>query len=141
MNEQKYERYSAELLNVAAELQEKKGKDYQSKASIVRQADYYPNGVNSILDIVNAKMLRTRSVLAMMEAGEAVNFESVEDSMFDMINYASFLIAYMHGEIDGQLSDRDIFNRNAGDINDRDERLMPRKFRNVWPGEQDETQR
>lgn len=127
MNEQKYERYSAELLKRAAALQIAKGKDYQSASSTVRQADYYPNGVNSILDIVNAKMLRTRSVLAVMEAGEAVNFESVEDSMFDMINYASFLIAYMQGEIDGQTAGRDIFNRNVTEgVNSI---LIPRKFR------------
>lgn len=129
------DRYSATILSEAAELQRRKGRDYQSKASTVKQADYYPNGVNSILDIVNAKMLRTRSVLAVMEAGEAVNFESVEDSMFDMINYASFLIAYMHGEIDGQLPDRDIFNRNVNQIpddefnNEVNESLVPRKFR------------
>ena len=28
-----------------------------------------------------------------------------------MINYASFLVAYMRGEIDGQTPDKDIFNR------------------------------
>lgn len=124
-----FTRYSARLLNEAGELQERKGKDYQSKASTVRQADYYPNGVNSILDIVNAKMLRTRSVLAMMEAGEIVNFESVEDSMFDMINYCSFLVSYMHGEIDGQTSNRDIFNRNVNLDGSTLQPLIPRKFR------------
>ena len=122
-----FTRYSAKLLAQAGELQERKGKDYQSKASIVKQADYYPNGVNSILDIVNAKMLRTRSVLAMMEANEAINFESVEDSMFDMINYCSFLVAYMHGEIDGQVAGRDIFNRNTFELTAN--ALIPAKFR------------
>lgn len=123
-------RYSAKLLLEAAELQEKKSRDYQSTTSIVRQADYYPNGVNSILDIVNAKVLRTRSVLTTMERGGQPNFESVEDSMFDLINYASFLIAYMHGEIDGQIENRDIFNRNIlVDIDGRNENLIPRKFR------------
>ena len=122
-----FTRYSAKILIDAGELQEKKGRDYQSASSTVRQADYYPNGVNSILDIVNAKMLRTRSVLAMMETGESVNFESVEDSMFDMINYASFLIAYMRGEVDGQVSGRDIFNRNISDV--ISDTLVPTKFR------------
>ena len=51
------------------------------------------------------------SVLETMEQGGKVNFESVEDSAIDMINYASFLVAYMRGEIDGQEAGKDIFNR------------------------------
>ena len=41
----------------------------------------------------------------------APNFESVEDSLKDMINYASFAVAYSRGKIDGQDPNRDFLNR------------------------------
>ena len=46
-----------------------------------------------------------------MENGGKPNYESVEDSAIDLINYASFLVAYMRKEIPGQDKDNDIFNR------------------------------
>ena len=110
-----YTRKSANILLEAAELQERKGQDYQNPLSRVRQADHYPRGVYTILDTINGKMLRMYSVLETMEQGGKVNFESVEDSAIDMINYASFLVAYMRGQIDGQTPDKDIFNRRLQD--------------------------
>jgi hypothetical protein len=106
-----YTRYSAQVLLEAADIQEKKGQDYNNAVSSVQQADYYPRGVTSILDIVNAKYLRMVSVLETMQAGGNVNFESVEDSAIDMINYASFIVAYMRGQVPGQTPGNDIFNR------------------------------
>lgn len=110
-----YTRKSANILLEAAELQERKGQDYNGAHTSVQQADYYPRGVWSILDIVNAKYLRMVSVLEQMEQGGSANFESVEDSAIDMINYASFLVAYMRGEVDGQEVGKDIFNRQKKD--------------------------
>ena len=104
------EKASIKILEEAADLQRKKGEDYNNKVSHIKQADYYPRGVMTILDIIYAKVLRMYSVLETMEAGGKVNFESVEDSGIDLINYASFLVAYMRGEIDGQNKNRDIFN-------------------------------
>ena len=51
------------------------------------------------------------SVLEAQEAGGQPNYESVEDSALDMINYASFVVAYMRGQIPGQDPDKDIFNK------------------------------
>ena len=121
----KFNRPSANILLEAAELQERKGKDYQNPKSRVRQADHYPRGVYSILDTVNGKLLRMYSVLETMEAGDTVNFESVEDSAIDAINYLSFIVAYMRGEIDGQDPTKDIFNRR-GQTNSA---LIPSKFK------------
>lgn len=123
--EKKFSRYSANVLFEAAELQERKGQDYQNPLSRVRQADHYPRGVYTILDTVNGKLLRMYSVLETMEAGGKINFESVEDSAIDAINYLSFIVAYLRGEIDGQTPDKDIFNRR-GQENDQ---LVPTKFR------------
>jgi len=39
------------------------------------------------------------------------NFESLEDTFKDMINYCSFAIAWMREDIDGQSTNRDILNR------------------------------
>ena len=39
------------------------------------------------------------------------NFESVEDSFKDMINYASFAVSFIRGGIDGQDPNRDFLNR------------------------------
>ena len=104
---------SIDVLNVAAELQRKKSNDYQNPKSRIRQADYYPRGFASILDIIHAKVLRMQSVLEAMENDEDYkpNFESLEDSCIDLINYASFGAAYLSGDIDGQDENRDFLNR------------------------------
>jgi len=125
--EKQFTRYSANVLLEAAAIQEKKGQDYQNALSRVRQVDHYPRGVNTILDTVNGKMLRMYSVLETMEAGGKVNFESVEDSALDAINYLSFIVAYMRGEIDGQVEGKDIFNRKMPES--MDSLLTPTKFR------------
>lgn len=102
---------SARVLRECIEVMIKKGADYQSKSSTVRQADYYPNGIATILDIVHAKCLRLRSVIEATQAGGKPNFESIEDSAKDAINYLAFLCAYTRGEIDGQNPNNDAFNR------------------------------
>lgn len=122
-----FTRSSAKILLEAAELQERKGKDYQNPLSRVRQADHYPRGVYTILDTMNGKMLRMYSVLETMEHGGNINFESVEDSAIDLINYASFLVAYMRGEIDGQEAGKDVFNRRGTE----NQALIPAKFRDL----------
>jgi hypothetical protein len=120
-----YTRPSANILLEAAEIQEKKGQDYNNSISRVQQADYYVHGVWSIMDTINGKYLRMVSVLETMEAGGKVNYESVEDSALDLINYTSFLAAYMRGEVPGQRPDRDIFNKP----NDSTSPLIPTAFR------------
>ena len=119
------DRYSVKVLQEAIELQRKKGKDYNNSVSRIQQADYYPNGVYSILDIIHAKVLRMYSVLDAMQAGGKVNFESLEDSGLDGINYNSFLVAWLRGEIPGQNPDLDIF----GKSNQLNSELIPEKFR------------
>jgi hypothetical protein len=106
------ERASIQVLNECAELQLKKSQDYQNPSSSVRQADYYPNGILTINDVVWAKMLRIKSLL---EAGGDPNFESLEDSYKDMINYASFAVAWIRKGVPGQDPSRDLFNRPVKD--------------------------
>jgi hypothetical protein len=121
-----YSRPSALILLEAADIQEKKGNDYNNAVSSVKQADYYEHGVWTLLDIIKAKYLRMVSVLEAMEQGGTPNYESVEDSALDMINYASFVVAYMRNEVPGQRGDRDIFNRPKTPSIIKKERIVPK---------------
>ena len=88
---------------------ERKGNDYNDS---VKQAEYYLRGVDTIYDIMHAKMLRIKSVLGLIKAGGSNNFESVEDSLMDLINYSAFMAAYLSGDMEGQNPEKDIFNNN-----------------------------
>jgi hypothetical protein len=105
---------SVRVLQECVQLQLKKSRDYQNPNSTVRQADYYPNGIVTIHDIMHAKMLRMKSVMeAMQTEGYDPNFESLEDSAKDLINYASFFASYCRFKIDGQDRNHDVFNRKV----------------------------
>jgi hypothetical protein len=99
---------SIKVLQECAEVQTKKGSDYQNEHSRIRQADYYPNGVSTLLD-----MLRMQSVVAAMQSDPSyeANFESIEDSAKDLINYATFVVEYTRGKMDGQREEHDFLNR------------------------------
>lgn len=97
------ERESIKVLRQAIDIQIKKGSDYQADVSTIRQADYYPRGIDTIWDLAYQKLLRMRSVMDKCKAGTgAPNFESLEDSAIDGINYLSFFVSYLRGEMDGQ---------------------------------------
>lgn len=106
---------SLKVLQECADLQLKKSNDYQNPNSNIVQADYYPRGVATILDTVYGKILRMYSVLEAMEHDKDYNpnFESLEDSAKDLINYSSFIVAYIRGEVEGQSNDRDFLNRKV----------------------------
>ena len=86
--------------------------------SRIKQADYYPNGVLTLLDIIHAKKLRMESVISAMQNDPSYqpNFESLEDSAKDMINYCSFVVSYCRGKMDGQDSHRDFLNRPKKEV-------------------------
>lgn len=102
------ERVSIEVLNECVEVQRAKSHDYQNPESTVKQADYYPNGIKTIHDILHAKMLRARSLI---ESGATPQNEALEDTYKDLINYASFAVAWLRGGIPGQSPDVDAYNR------------------------------
>ena len=99
---------SVEVLKECIELQNRKSQDYQRKESNVTQAMHYRRGVDSIHDIIQGKCYRAQSLL---ESGGDPNFESLEDTYKDIINYCSFAVSYMRGKMEGQSSDRDMFNK------------------------------
>ena len=103
------------VLKECAEMQTKKSQDYQSEESSITQAMHYRRGVDTIHDVILGKIVRATSLL---ESGNNPNYESLEDTYKDLINYASFAVSYMRGKMEGQDPNRDMFNRRK--INDND---------------------
>ena len=106
------ERESVKVLQECIDLQIRKSQDYQNPNSNVKQAMHYRRGVDSIHDTMHGKMLRAQSLL---ESGETANFESLEDTYKDLINYASFAVSYIRGKMEGQNPDLDYLNRPIQD--------------------------
>jgi len=102
---------SLKVLQECAELQQQKSKDYQNEKSRIRQADHYPRGCATILDMVHQKLTRIYSVMEAAEDGSEPNFESLEDSAKDAINYLSFFVSYKRGKMEGQSVDKDFLNK------------------------------
>lgn len=99
---------SINVLNECIDLQLKKSQDYQNPNSNVLQAMHYRRGIDTIHDIIQGKMYRAQSLL---EANtSSPNFESLEDTYKDMINYCSFAVSWLRGKMEGQESNKDIFN-------------------------------
>ena len=105
---------SVKVLQECIDLQLKKSQDYQSDSSNITQAMHYRRGIDTIHDIILGKITRATSLL---ESGKDPNFESLEDTYKDMINYASFAVSYMRGKMEGQVSGRDMFNRSTASTN------------------------
>lgn len=110
------EKESIKVLSECSDIQLKKSKDYQNPNSRIKQADYYPRGVMSIMELINTKTIRLWSLIEAMENDPSYepNFESIEDSLKDLINYASFAVSYSRGKIEGQDPNRDFLNREKG---------------------------
>ena len=87
---------AAEILKEAADLKVKKSADYQS--GMWSEKDYFPFGDQSYIHMMWTKMLRIRSVAEKQD----VNFESLEDSLLDMINYSAMYIAYLRSKDSGE---------------------------------------
>lgn len=104
---------SLRVLQECAELQSKKSQDYQSSESTVVQAMHYRRGVDTIHDIILGKIMRATSLLESDPSDP--NFESLEDTYKDMINYASFAVSYLRGKMEGQDPSRDMFNKRITD--------------------------
>ena len=83
---------ATQVLKDAAELKEAKSKDYQG--GLFTEQDYFPYGHQSFCHMLWTKMLRIRSVADQ----ETTNFESLEDSLLDMINYAAMYAAWIENQ-------------------------------------------
>ena len=88
-------RRAVEVLHECAGLLEEKGKAYNN----VPQTEYYPDGLPNIYYMMFTKMKRIESL---MKNNSNNNFEGMDDSCRDLINYTAFFIEFMEGKMDGQ---------------------------------------
>ena len=84
---------AVDIMQQAIDLKLKKSKDYQG--SQFTEEDYFPFGHLSFIHMLHTKMLRIRSVAE--QEGEQ-NFESLTDSLIDMINYAAMYASWVENQ-------------------------------------------
>lgn len=101
---------SLKVLQECAELQASKSNDYQNSQSNIVQSMHYRRGVDTIHDMIHQKLLRAQSLL---EAKGDPKHESLEDTYKDMINYCSFAVSYIRGQMEGQDPNRNMFNEKV----------------------------
>jgi hypothetical protein len=97
-----------------------KYEDYNTGVSGLKRGDYWINGIDDLSYEMNKKLMRFRSVTALVKAGGKPNFESEEDSLINNINYHSFAVAFLRGREPGQKTDLDLFNRPLDPTRDVD---------------------
>jgi hypothetical protein len=76
-------------LDIAKTILIQKSLDYNSGP--IKLFDYYLYGEKSILHEIWKKVLRLRS----LESCDKPNFESKEDTLIDLINYAAIYLSYL----------------------------------------------
>lgn len=101
--------HSVTVLFEAMDMQFKKNHDYDSGG--ITRADYFIHGLDSFEYEINKKWLRLRSVLWLTKRKISLNFESVEASLMDAINYLSFMVAWIRHKLEGQSPLRDLYNQ------------------------------
>ena len=84
-----------QILKDAANLKEQKSKDYQG--GNWTEEDYFPFGDQSYMHMIHTKYLRMRNIMEV----DQPNFESLEDTLIDMINYCAMYAAYLENKKDG----------------------------------------
>lgn len=85
-----------DIMNRAIDLKLQKSKDYQG--SQFTEEDYFPFGHLSFIHMLHTKLLRIRSVAEQVGQGDKPNFESLSDSLIDMINYSAMYAAWVENQ-------------------------------------------
>lgn len=78
-----------ELISPAIAMVIKKGEDYNSA---VKLDDYFPFGDYSYIQMIHLKSTR---LVSLTNLGAAPNFESIQDTVLDLLNYAVFYLNYL----------------------------------------------
>ena len=85
---------ATQIMKDAIDLKERKSQDYQGGRWT--EEDYFPFGHQSYMHMIHTKYLRMRSVMDQ----ETTNFESLEDTLIDMINYCAMYCAWLENNKD-----------------------------------------
>lgn len=75
-----------------AKLRAKKGNDYNSS---IQLTDYFPFGHQSYVQMIYLKALRLVSLTELISSGKTPNFEGLEDTVLDLLNYATFYAEWL----------------------------------------------
>ena len=86
MNKQEY----LDLITPAIEMVAKKGEDYNS-GEVTLDA-YFPFGDYSYIQMVHMKTLRLVSLATLKKDP---NYESIKDTLYDLMNYVVFYLDYL----------------------------------------------
>ena len=89
MNRQQY----LDLIIPAIDLVAKKGEDYNAG---VRLQQYFPFQDRSYIQMIYLKALR----LVALAENHAPNFESTQDTLYDLLNYTVFYLDYLKDQSD-----------------------------------------
>jgi len=84
---------AVQILKEAAELKERKSKDYQG--GMWSEEDYFPFGEQSYIHMIHTKYLRMRNIV---EGNQETNFEALEDTLVDMAVYCAMFAAYLENK-------------------------------------------
>ncbi len=84
---------AVQILHEAAELKERKSKDYQG--GTWTEEDYFPFGDTSYIHMIHTKYLRMRNIC---EGDQDTNFEALEDTLVDMAVYCAMFAAYLENK-------------------------------------------
>jgi Nucleotide modification associated domain 1 len=76
-----------DLIRPAMEIVVKKHEDYNTGIAL---RDYFPFGDKSYIQMLHTKVLRLRSL-----EGREANFEGLDDTLKDLINYSVFYLQYL----------------------------------------------
>lgn len=88
-----------DLFARAEQLRKKKAVDYNTSIKLV---DYFPNGIEDVAYMLHVKATRIRSLVHNARFGVNNNFEGLQDSLVDLVNYAKFADDIIRGELEGQ---------------------------------------
>jgi hypothetical protein len=83
-----------DLITPLADLVEKKHSDYDTGG--VELEDYFPFGHESYVQMMHVKVMR---LVALTNAKKAPEFEKIEDTVKDLINYSVFYLDFLHEEL------------------------------------------
>ena len=79
-----------QLIEPAIKLVDRKGEDYN--VGSIQLHEYFPFKDKSYQQMLHMKVLRMRSLL---DKGSTPNFDSMLDSLYDLINYSVFYLEYL----------------------------------------------
>lgn len=86
-------------LRFCQELMDQKAHDYSGgRTQDFARRDYHPYGDISYMQMLHTKWMRVQAMFKLKADGGEPNFESLQDSVTDLINYAAFYWAYLEEE-------------------------------------------